>query len=134
MALTAPSTSAGAAVSRSPADTRQSADMPKFLPRPPLLAIGSNLLRRSHTAEHRKQQEIVDDLQHAGGDQWPAEAGKGEKPAGEHRARRRGQAARDGRHAGGCGPRSEEHTSELQSLMRNSYAGFCLKKKKTYRT
>src|SRR3546814_5064756 len=30
-----------------------------------------------------------------------------------------------------CGPggRSEEHTSELQSLMRNSYAVFCLKKK-----
>src|SRR3546814_1180244 len=25
--------------------------------------------------------------------------------------------------------RSEEHTSELQSLMRNSYADFCLKKK-----
>src|SRR3546814_14171033 len=25
-------------------------------------------------------------------------------------------------------PRSEEHTSELQSLMRNSYAVFCLKK------
>src|SRR3546814_8198558 len=25
--------------------------------------------------------------------------------------------------------RSEEHTSELQSLMRLSYAGFCLKKK-----
>src|SRR3546814_2694182 len=29
------------------------------------------------------------------------------------------------------GPRSEEHTSELQSLMRISYAVFCLKKKKT---
>src|SRR3546814_1426887 len=27
--------------------------------------------------------------------------------------------------------RSEEHTSELQSLMRSSYAGFCLEKKKT---
>src|SRR3546814_3262320 len=27
--------------------------------------------------------------------------------------------------------RSEEHTSELQSLMRISYAGFCLKKKET---
>src|SRR3546814_4331559 len=27
--------------------------------------------------------------------------------------------------------RSEEHTSELQSLMRISYAGFCLKKKHT---
>src|SRR3546814_7332715 len=30
--------------------------------------------------------------------------------------------------------RSEEHTSELQSLMRISYAVFCLKKKKTYTT
>src|SRR3546814_7693192 len=51
----------------------------------------------------------------------------------------RGRAA-DG--AIGCGPRrgvapvairSEEHTSELQSLMRISYAVFCLKKKKTRR-
>src|SRR3546814_10608358 len=30
--------------------------------------------------------------------------------------------------------RSEEHTSELQSLMRNSYAVFCLKKKKKTQT
>src|SRR3546814_3328348 len=30
--------------------------------------------------------------------------------------------------------RSEEHTSELQSLMRISYAVFCLKKKKQYNT
>src|SRR3546814_5893738 len=30
------------------------------------------------------------------------------------------------------GFRSEEHTSELQSLMRISYAVFCLKKKKNY--
>src|SRR3546814_8489642 len=29
--------------------------------------------------------------------------------------------------------RSEEHTSELQSLMSNSYAVFCLKKKRTKR-
>src|SRR3546814_6471738 len=29
-----------------------------------------------------------------------------------------------------CAGRSEEHTSELQSLMRISYAVFCLKKKK----
>src|SRR3546814_4258956 len=35
-------------------------------------------------------------------------------------------AARKGAFAG----RSEEHTSELQSLMRTSYAVFCLKKKK----
>src|SRR3546814_10780013 len=32
------------------------------------------------------------------------------------------------------GIRSEEHTSELQSLMRISYAVFCLKKKKTQNT
>src|SRR3546814_6476677 len=38
----------------------------------------------------------------------------------------------------GCGPeaalddRSEEQTSELQSLMRSSYADFCFKKKKQY--
>src|SRR3546814_6569142 len=32
---------------------------------------------------------------------------------------------------GGGTTRSEEHTSELQSLMRISYAVFCLKKKKT---
>src|SRR3546814_10726877 len=31
-------------------------------------------------------------------------------------------------------PRSEEHTSELQSLMRISYAVFCLKKKQPIRT
>src|SRR3546814_4383627 len=31
-------------------------------------------------------------------------------------------------------PRSEEHTSELQSLMRISYAVFCLKKKKIINT
>src|SRR3546814_2263439 len=30
--------------------------------------------------------------------------------------------------------RSEEHTSELQSLMRISYAVFCLKKKKKHKT
>src|SRR3546814_10558370 len=32
------------------------------------------------------------------------------------------------------GGRSEEHTSELQSLMRNSYAVFCLKKKQSKNT
>src|SRR3546814_1768522 len=44
--------------------------------------------------------------------------------------------ARPRRHSFGPGPfrplpaRSEEHTSELQSLMRISYAVFCLQKKK----
>src|SRR3546814_9691782 len=34
----------------------------------------------------------------------------------------------------GRSPRSEEHTSELQSLMRISYAVFCLKKKTKNKT
>src|SRR3546814_1840618 len=36
--------------------------------------------------------------------------------------------------AAAIGGRSEEHTSELQSLMRISYAVFCLKKKNTIHT
>src|SRR3546814_4164388 len=36
-------------------------------------------------------------------------------------------------HARRIDTRSEEHKSELQSLMRNSYAGFCLQKKKQIR-
>src|SRR3546814_4938657 len=47
----------------------------------------------------------------------------------DHRCGRgRNPTLRTGR--GGRGKRSEEHTSELQSLMRISYAVFCLKKKK----
>src|SRR3546814_6035008 len=52
------------------------------------------------------------------------------------RAGRGGPGCREGRQAcpppgaGSRRPRSEEHTSELQSLMRISYAVFCLKKKK----
>src|SRR3546814_3867933 len=50
------------------------------------------------------------------------------------RTQRQGHADRDRRadyrrRLGLSPPRSEEHTSELQSLMRNSYAVFCLKKK-----
>src|SRR3546814_8134961 len=42
----------------------------------------------------------------------------------------RGDTVRQQRAAAGRDVRSEEHTSELQSLMRISYAVFCLKKKK----
>src|SRR3546814_1771903 len=64
------------------------------------------------------------------------------EPAVEHRARRLGEQvehiALPFEAEGGETPslpraveRSEEHTSELQSLMRISYAVFCLKKKKS---
>src|SRR3546814_9805992 len=68
--------------------------------------------RRIVAAKRRAAQRVVDD---------PAqrEAGKADR----HRQPRR--------EIHDCGvDRSEEHTSELQSLMRNSYAVFCLKKKK----
>src|SRR3546814_2439361 len=42
----------------------------------------------------------------------------------------RREAASASRREKGSDSRSEEHTSELQSLMRISYAVFCLKKKK----
>src|SRR3546814_5420766 len=41
---------------------------------------------------------------------------------------------KDTDHHGGGGHRSEEHTSELQSLMRSSYAVFCLKKQRHNKT
>src|SRR3546814_9961965 len=50
-------------------------------------------------------------------------AGTSGRGGGEQRGEKQGM-----RH--GQPPRSEEHTSELQSLMRISYAVFCLKKKK----
>src|SRR3546814_1132481 len=48
------------------------------------------------------------------------------------RKRRRGNQCAGGKRRSerDLGDRSEEHTSELQSLMRISYAVFCLKKKK----
>src|SRR3546814_1264551 len=48
--------------------------------------------------------------------------------AGNRPADRQGR-SKDGGHERLWSRRSEEHTSELQSLMRNSYAVFCLKKK-----
>src|SRR3546814_3221039 len=80
--------------------------------------------RRSSDLERRADRQRQGD--HRGDEEgWSAGAGGGhldrDKPAGVE--------------AGEPGPprllqRSEEHTSELQSLMRISYAVFCLKKKK----
>src|SRR3546814_7035317 len=57
-------------------------------------------------------------------DAWSGDQGGAVEPPGvpELAARRPGP---------GAAGRSEEHTSELQSLMRISYAVFCLKKKNT---
>src|SRR3546814_2282630 len=56
---------------------------------------------------------------------------RGQERHRHRRGRRRGAPLRRQRPGGS---RSEEHTSELQSLMRISYAVFCLKKKNTKKT
>src|SRR3546814_5357983 len=70
---------------------------------------------------------------HGTGGHQPGDAERGQAPcsawagAGGYYRCRSGCARRSTRSA-----RSEEHTSELQSLMRISYAVFCLKKKSTH--
>src|SRR3546814_2710505 len=65
-----------------------------------------------------------------GGPGW---RGRSAAPAGATRRSADERGARDP-HGGDRHLRSEEHTSELQSLMRISYAVFCLKKKKKQQT
>src|SRR3546814_6902858 len=84
--------------------------------------------QRARTDHHRHRQSI--------GDAGPQRSGA------PHADRQRGEAQHRHRHhqpgddpvgqpraRALAGARSEEHTSELQSLMRSSYAVFCLKKK-----
>src|SRR3546814_7979612 len=86
------------------------------------LAVGADLLgMRSEILDHGADRQIDAALQvhrvHAGGHRLRALA---HDRLGEH----------SGRGGSVTRLRSEEHTSELQSLMRISYAVFCLKKKK----
>src|SRR3546814_6563736 len=60
--------------------------------------------------------------------------GAGGAQAGPHRGAQTLQLHRAEGIAASAASRSEEHTSELQSLMRISYAVFCLKKKKNKHT
>src|SRR3546814_12338226 len=69
-----------------------------------------------------QENSTLDHGQHTSGQNLPDDHGMGGgNRSGMHRFRLRN------RRSGGL--RSEEHTSELQSLMRISYAVFCLKKK-----
>src|SRR3546814_10479944 len=70
---------------------------------------------------HRRRRRSGGEISLPAGFRGGPGAGRQEPCAQSHRAHLDG----DSRHG-----RSEEHTSELQSLMRISYAVFCLKKKK----
>src|SRR3546814_5961030 len=80
----------------------------------------------------------VRDRRHADFERWHRRGAQGgaERRRLSHRERgrrRRGDGGPNADHRRIC-RRSEEHTSELQSLMRISYAVFCLKKKKKQKT
>src|SRR3546814_2093795 len=78
-----------------------------------LSAFQAEIVKLSgQTQEQRNEQHRNDDLRRDEAEQAPG-----------RRARVRDQRRR------GLHCRSEEHTSELQSLMRSSYAVFCLKNK-----
>src|SRR3546814_5012140 len=81
-------------------------------PRPALCQTAVMAVQDHRTARYRRQD---------------ARARTAHQIGAARRDRRRAAVARYRRDAW---PRSEEHTSDLQSLMRISYAVFCLKKKK----
>src|SRR3546814_9206038 len=84
-------------------------------------------LFRSHAAagpdDHQGSRDRDRDLARYGPGSWRPRGR--DPPDGQRLRARRPQPG-----AGVMTKRSEEHTSELQSLMRISYAVFCLKKKK----
>src|SRR3546814_3245237 len=80
--------------------------------------------RRHQGDEGQPEAELRQEAQHASAPRsamtaaWVGNGAESRPPAGRRPAPRSPRL-----------PRSEEHTSELQSLMRISYAVFCLKKK-----
>src|SRR3546814_9509194 len=103
------------------APTRRSSDLPtqKRIRQPPFLVEGAMGVRHAELFGHDERLHRRQDMPKL---RQAAHAAKG--------ARRRRPEAERLAAEGDIGlRRSEEHTSELQSLMRNSYAVFCLKKK-----
>src|SRR3546814_3189691 len=100
--------------------------------------VGRVDFRISQRLARRKEDRIIAKTQRAA--RRPGQAAR--RPALENLGMAVGPGEREGADEGGAAvdvrplfgeqafDRSEEHTSELQSLMRISYAVFCLKKKK----
>src|SRR3546814_1866601 len=91
---------------------------------PLVLVVGSFTAARSRTPARRSpgcRAACAGAGSPAAATPRPAPACSPAAPAGAAAGSRAGKKGRP--------PRSEEHTSELQPLMRNSYAVFCLKKK-----
>src|SRR3546814_8179161 len=80
---------------------------------------------RGHRAMTYRNAALVKSFDHVAGGKKPPDGVCFQLPGGNAALFAEGNAQRLGK----LGARSEEHTSELQSLMRISYAVFCLKKK-----
>src|SRR3546814_3491455 len=99
-----------------------------LFPYPTLFRSLAQPPQRHHRRQHRRKRHQPDEVEceAEGQDEGqPRGGGGGGGSTG-------GGTAQDDRRPDAPTPyrtRSEEHTSELQSLMRNSYAVFCLKKK-----
>src|SRR3546814_7726896 len=89
----------------------------------PLLTVGAVELLQAHGSERQKNDYLAKLI--AG--EWTGTMNLTEPQAGSDVGALKTRAERNGDH---YLIRSEEHTSELQSLMRTSYAVLCLKKKK----
>src|SRR3546814_8120454 len=90
----------------------------------PVRTVGEYLKRWGYTPQrplHRAYQQKPEVVQHWLDNEYPRIAQRTRAENGE---------IQWGDETGMRSDRSEEHTSELQSLMRISYAVFCLKKKK----
>src|SRR3546814_10165730 len=93
-----------------------------------LAAVARGLRHHPHVRQKRIRVRLshADDLhRRARWNDGPALSGK---RAGDAVGQERSRDLAPKPPGGGFRHRSEEHTSELQSLMRNSYAVFCLKK------
>src|SRR3546814_9180117 len=100
----------------------------------------TTLFRSDRREVHRRPGAVEQQRLHGAADAGAPQLGVHHDPARRFRVGRRVDIdvhepfeMPDHRHLG-LAHRSEEHTSELQSLMRISYAVFCLKKNTTYKT
>src|SRR3546814_1523071 len=94
------------------------------------LVDASDPQREGHIVERRQMRDETEILKHHPDpppERWKARTRHGDDVLPEQRNEPPAWPLRQIKQA----KRSEEHTSELQSLMRISYAVFCLKKKKT---
>src|SRR3546814_3086967 len=99
---------------------------------PPLVAIrivgdsiNAEIAAHPHVGEAFPHRVPAADAEH----QQREDEGEGPAPADHEQSDRKDRGAPQRHRAFETARRSEEHTSELQSLMRISYAVFCLKKK-----